>query len=694
MEEKKNETNTLKFWFELELEHQEGGTYRVRSRDSREFETSWSPLDAKPFLDFAACLKKAAEEGESLDANQHQAEDLYRLLFQGQVGDHWKELKGAAGGDTVLLKWKTNTLKEVPLEALYDPAKGYLGLSKQVLPVRTVPVQKAWEPWNVEGAVRVLGVAPHHEAELGRLKVALGQSLRQGMVEWLEPVVGVGTRQTSLMSRLASVRGDAHVLCFVGHLDWVNGKPCLRLAEDEGETSWLQVEDLAMALESRFDRQLRLVVLQACEGADPKVLASAAELLIQKGASAVVAHLWKTRTDVAGQCTSAMLWALTQGALEQGNVVASLNHARQMVWMSQKPAHGVETFSAVLYLRGQQPHLFDFTERKPPVPVQEDPGVEPALEQLLKKPFSLVLGDVWHGERMLHARLEAKLRKELPPELRGAAPEPPEGTQPEFPTSMLAQRYLLHTSSRDKLNTNFQKTYQGKVQALRGALAGPAAGPLADQQDQDVLSLMAGLAQRLSPGIHVTLLRLPLLELALTRYQPTRTIYMVEPPRSPEDEASVTVFTPGNDWEPLSTLPDSLDLEREFLVLRLHRGYHPGGTLTDPLLTEDDYLLQSPGLRDVLGGVADTCLAQLWGRPALLLGVSLLAWHHRKLLHTLFPSNTLKPASVVLLEPGGPETQIWKKGSGVPGKVGLKALERNLEELTALLAPEAPGGNP
>jgi hypothetical protein len=141
---------------------------------------------------------------------------------------------------------------------------------------------------------------------------------------------------------------------------------------------------MAQELAASFGDTLRLIVLEACEGARPGMLGSAAELLAQAGADAVVAQLWPVRSDMARACSTSFYRTLTTAARSRGDVAASLSAARRSLLLES-----AEGFSPVLYLRGADPGLFDF-KRPPParrfiVPFLQNPrfiGRELDLEQL------------------------------------------------------------------------------------------------------------------------------------------------------------------------------------------------------------------------------------------------------------------------------------------------------------------------
>jgi hypothetical protein len=334
--------------------------------------------------------------------------------------------------------------------------------------------------------------------------------------------------------------------------------------------------------------------------------------------------------------------------------------------------HGTaEAFSPVLYLRGHDSLLFDFKHRKElkapaPAPRTDNP-LALALERLLEGPFSLLLGDQWGHQRPALEDFHQRLREELAH--TGGAP-PPE----HLATSALAQRYLLRLGEKE-LDFVFQETLGS------------------EETPPPLLELLARGAR---PGVHVTLLRQPLLERALAEHRPELTLYVIQPPEPGGKRATVMRREAGGKrWERLAQPPALLDLERELTVLRLYRGYLPQNLRDRPLLTEDDFLLGVHALQQMLPpDLADAIQSALLRNPALLLGLSMLSWDHRMLLYRLFGQHTLPSGSFAVVEPGGQEDRgLWEEGRGLPGKAPLHhVFEASAEELTALLAARDSGG--
>src|SRR5262249_21268619 len=148
---------------------------------------------------------------------------------------------------------------------------------------------------------------------------------------------------------------------------------------------------------------LRLIVLEACQGAAPGAFGSAAEIFARAGADAVVAHLWPVRMDTARACSTALYRSLTLATVARGDIGQSVADARRTLL-----AEGAEAFSPILFLRGRDPVLFDFEGRRVHKPGPKKAGLTlaPALETLLDSPFTLVLGDLEEDRAALGQRLE------------------------------------------------------------------------------------------------------------------------------------------------------------------------------------------------------------------------------------------------------------------------------------------------
>lgn len=656
----------LPIWMELSLDRF-ANEIRVSARGSRGEQTAPRPLGAErdtfAMLRFAASVQQTAARARPLApellAEAHAAE---RALLAGEIAPLFAVLRAAAGRPLLVrLMVHDPELQAVPWEALCKPgeALGFWGSSPDLLPVRGVISSEPWQPREVRSAVRLLAIAPHGSAGLAVLESALAQRIASGEIEWLAPLVGPAARALGLFDRLRH-EPIPHVLHFIGHGGIDKGRPVLRLADDEhGETSWIEVELLAQQLKASFRSVLRLVILEACEGARPSAFASAAEILARAGADAVVAHLWPVKTDVARTCSAELYRAMASADSGSGDIAMAMNEARRAILGAFEAS--AEAVSPVLYLRGTDGMIFDFKGRKisPPrasaASVAAASGADPALGRVLHAPFSLLLGDRWKDDRSALGSFRNKLHDEL----AKAADPAPAG----LPMSTLAQRFALRRGA-DKLGNEFQKAFRSGV-----------AGPL----------IVSALARLLGPGVHTTLLRSPWLEQTLAEQQPDRTIYVIQPG---DMNALVMRREGGGDWEELDAPPESFDVDREILVLRPYRGYTPDQVFTRPLLTEDDYYLRlrelwNPSMLPL--DLTNTILRTLSRRPALILGISMLTGHHRMLLHNLY-ARGLPRESLAVLEQDDRERTLWESGAGLPGRdEGVEVVETTTDALCAAL---------
>ncbi|OJT18693.1 hypothetical protein BO221_38810 [Archangium sp. Cb G35] len=294
----------------------------------------------------------------------HEARELHDALFQQGLRDALLTLQGAAKGMPVLLRLnpKGPRLKTIPWEALYRPGppSGFLGTSQEVFLARGVESTGFLQPREVKDAVRLLVISPSDKEGPDRLYAKLQPSIQSGEIKWLEPLTGSRASASFVKERLRH-GPTPHILHFIGHGELAEESLCLRMSSTEGAPSWLKVRELASELSPAFPRDLRLIVLEPREGANPDGLMSAAELLVQSGAAAVVAYLWPVKADVARHCAMALYRSLTLAGTAKGDVARGLHDARSSVL--EEFNESAEAFSPVLYLRGCDSNLFDFRRR-------------------------------------------------------------------------------------------------------------------------------------------------------------------------------------------------------------------------------------------------------------------------------------------------------------------------------------------
>lgn len=688
-----------KEWLEITIEPDGAG---IRARATSSLGGGIAPYSLGPEFTleklalFSQQVRTAAERHQPLGEHLPKAQQLYRALFQESVRIYQSKLEMKAHGNPLLLRLvlaDEATLRAFPWEALCvpDATIHFLGSAPEILLARGVELSEPCESREIRTAVRVLAIAPFEEypledqeegplgeqlgSTLQALRFALESRIASGAVEWLEPLVGPRASFSRISTRLKQ-EPCPHIIHFIGHgrVD-KQGAPRIRMADEGDEEKWVQVEALAQQLQDSFRRSLRLIVLDACNGASPGALASAAEWFVSYGADAVVAHLWPVKTDVIRAYSRVFYETLTQNSVHPGDVAYSLHEARREV--IDRFDSSAEAFSPVLYLRDRDSTLFDFRVQpilpRPPSPRLARPADNwvSILDKIRRQPFTLVLGDDWEVQRAALKKFSKRLHQGLS-ELGGDVPA-------EVPCSTIAQLYELHFEEQ-KLSLEFQEMF--------GAAA-------------TSMPLMDGVAQMLCPGVHVTLLLQPLLETALATLRPELTIHVIQPPGRRGNMVTVRRREARSTrWDTVNLLPRDLDPEEDVVVLRLYCGYlpplpPPPMLFMPPLLTEDDYLLGVNELNAMLSSdLADLLLGVLNTRPALILRMSMLTWHHRMLLYRLCGVRPLSRDSVVVLDPRNHERELWERRRIPPTRDGIQVLELTDEELAAYFGWERKPGEP
>jgi len=657
-------------WLEIEAQRQ-GQEVQLRARGSRGESLapqSLGDVDLARLTGFTNGVRRAVSTGQPLAEHVlAEAQALHAAVFTGPIAELVARLTEAARGEggrlLVRLTATDPELQRVPWEAMCRPgtSREFVGASPELQFVRGVHSSEPFEPREIRRAVRLLAIVPLGEQDrLLGLRGALAGSIASGEIEWLAPIAGdqaTGTRLIELLRRSEA----PHIIHWIGHggLD-EQGNPRLQLGDDgSGQEQWILAETLAQELRSSVGGSLRLVVLEACSGAKPGVHASAANILARNGAEAVVGHMWPVRAELARDASVELYRALTQTREGAGDVSLGLQSARRALI-----ERGAEVFSPVLHLRGTSAQVFDVRRRRVVAPAvvaatsAADEVQTSTLRTILGAPFSLVLGDI--GE---HAVGDDALRVDLQQALK----ERGDPQAAVLDLSELATRFYLH-SGRAKLQRLFQKDIGAAIETA-------------------IPRFLRALVTHLRPGAHTTLLWLPLLEWALAEQNPGRNIYAVMPAAPDALERRLVMVRPAGEkeWREEELPPETLDLQRDFLILRMYGGYSPEAQpiLTTPQLTEDDHIRGLVGLRDLFPLTWEACfMGCLRMFPFLGVGLSVFEWRHRMLLTWLLDQRPPSKISVVVTKPGASEAAIWDQGAG--GLFGRGALRAFDLELAAL----------
>jgi CHAT domain len=658
-------------WLEMDLETR-GQEIRIGGRGSRGERALARTLSPECSVDamqsFATKVGRAARAGRPLDpALVATAQYFYNEFFQGDLRDVITRMRESNEDGRLVMRLfaQDRALSVIPFEALCKPGttEGFLGTSPRIVLARGMSSPEPWAPREVRGAVRVLSIAPgSDERALTALREALSSSMAAGEIEWLDPICGPEISPQVLYGKLR--RGKPpHIVHFLGHggVDAV-GRPVLRMADsDDGDEVWISAEAFARELSASFCEELRLVILEACEGARAGELGSAAELLAMAGADAVVAYLWPVKADVARTCSTELYRALTGADHSKGDVGTSVAAARRTLL-----AQGAEAFSPILYLRGSDSVIFDFEGRRisRSSNTREGRGLAPALQSLLEKPFTVILGDLDEERDALKQEL-AQFMAEQGAEI-----------DPNGSLFTLTQRCLM-MFGQEILQSLFQQS-----------LAAFSSAPTP--------TLIHALGRLIPPGVHVTLLWRPYLERAIAEKQPDRNVYAVQPSLAAcGAKPRIVKRAAGSQrWKTEPIMPRRFDTENDIVVLRLYGGYsaeaHP--ILSQPVLTEDDHFHGLLGTEEHPAWLEEL-LARPRIQPGLLVGLSIFDWRHRMILRWLYDHSHAPPGSLALLTPktSTSEHEVLDSGGGLAGAGRIAAIIEDPRRLASLLDAFDPG---
>lgn len=359
--------------FELEIEKAEG-RYRAQVRRSpvrrsgRRAKSSFDLPDDEVLEDLSQEIASLRSGPRHLPLDRPQqgmsARDLGRRLFEsvfsGPVLVAWRA-SVATAGDGLLLRLRLDDdprLLRVPWELLFDPEPGEFIAAERRF-IRSLDLQVEPRPLGAPTPLRILVV----------LSCPLDAPPLETRKEWavLDEALGGNVELTVVPPRLEAVdralrSGEWDVLHFIGHGHADAKGGILILEGRQGEAQAVDHLHLGKYLGRRV---LRLIVLNACEGARPgqsDAFSGVAQAIVRKEVPAVVA-MQKPISDEAAITFSKAFY----GALAEGRTVA------EAMWRAREDLfrdHEAEWSVPVLYLNGPDEPLI-IPELKPPprVPV-------------------------------------------------------------------------------------------------------------------------------------------------------------------------------------------------------------------------------------------------------------------------------------------------------------------------------------
>ena len=312
---------------------------------------------------------------------------LFNAVFSGEIRSCYDVSDERAAredrGLRLRLRIEDPKLATLPWEYMYDARRGeYICLSRNTPVVRYLDLPQATQSLQVKPPLRILGMIANPsdlgpldvDREKARVEQAVADLRARDLVEvhWLEG-------QTWQDLQKAMRGGPWHIFHFVGHGGFDAGadEGLVALVGENGRAQYLHATQLGRLLADH--RSLRLVVLNACEGArgGEDVFSGTASILVRRGIPAVLAMQYEITDGAAIEFARAFYEALGDGL----PVDAAAGEARKAV--SLTIANTVEWGTPVLYMRTPDGVLFDMATAVAPL---KSP---PVLEEQLVKPVSV-----------------------------------------------------------------------------------------------------------------------------------------------------------------------------------------------------------------------------------------------------------------------------------------------------------------
>lgn len=360
--------------FDLVVARSEQG-YRARVLNAPEgpvestFQLPFSDVEIENFLLKAGQTRRRVRRmGDSpgLQAAKDFGGRLFEMVFGTDVGACFQRgldesiERGYRGLRIRLNLVDAPALANVPWEYLYNPTLNrFLALSDSSPVVRYLDLPETSRPLAVKPPLQVLVMiadpsdspAPLEvEREWNSLGNALGELQRRGLVA-LERLSAATL--PDLKQRLR--RKDYHILHFIGHGGFDKQAQDGVLWLENEERSSLPVTGQTLGILLHNHRSLRLVILNACEGAHSSLhdpFAGTAQSLVQQGIPAVIAMQFAISDEAAITFAREFYSALA----DSYPVDAALTEARVSI---NSQVQDVEWGTPVLYLRVPDGQLFD-----------------------------------------------------------------------------------------------------------------------------------------------------------------------------------------------------------------------------------------------------------------------------------------------------------------------------------------------
>ena len=376
---------------QLRIDRDADGTYRVLAMapDGRTARGSFTPpLSDTELDDFVQRVGLARRRSGSADTRMEAIRSLGSTLFDAlikdDVGTVFYSARSAASerdrGLRITLRLSGSPeLMRLPWEFLYKRPR-FIAQSTNTPVVRALDIDSALRPHKVRLPLRILAMVsspagyPELDAELERrnLERALAGPRQAGLVEvtWLDRAT------LGELARRVAEPDEIHVLHYIGHgaYNEATESGVLVLETPQGRAHDVSGEEVGAMLQD--ETSLRLVVLNACEGArsshvDP--FSGVAASLVNFDIPAVIGMQFEITDDAAIAFSESLYTGLARGL----PIDTALAPARRAIIGAML---ATEFGTPVLFLRDGDAHLFDIAEAPADVPL--GPPAVPTTDEI------------------------------------------------------------------------------------------------------------------------------------------------------------------------------------------------------------------------------------------------------------------------------------------------------------------------
>jgi CHASE2 domain-containing sensor protein len=331
----------------------------------------------------AACIRLTDPASGELDAEflRHFGGLLWDGLFSGDIRDLYRSCLGEVQRDDstgVRIRLCIDALEAavLPWELLYDRSRdAFLATSTETPLTRYISLQEPIRNLQTVPPIRVLVAIPEASGlDVQAERETITRALRD-LGDAVAPTILEG-RVTRSKIRQALVSNQYHVFHFIGHGVFEEEEGLLIINSDDGESEHDRIAGRAFGAFFQDYPSMKLVVLNACQGAQvsaTRPLAGVAPQLVRRGVPAVVAMQYPIEDRAAVLFAREFYRKLCTGS-DRGRVDAAVSHARNALDADHP---GTLAFATpVLYMRSSPAGvIFDLdrpAERRALLPSAQD----------------------------------------------------------------------------------------------------------------------------------------------------------------------------------------------------------------------------------------------------------------------------------------------------------------------------------